>query len=229
VAADLRTSDLRVLIENNPAVMIHCASSGKGGPPAYREIFLETTKRLIEVTGFEHLIFTSSTSVYAQTDGSMVTEKDLAEPERETGKILRDTEELVLAHQGTVLRLAGIYGPGRSVLLQKLLSGEAVIEGDGERIINSIHRDDAVTAFCLAARHRWQGILNVADNTPVTQLEWFQWVCVRTGRPLPPFVPRDLSRKRAWTSKRVSNAKLRSLGWNSQYPSFREGVAELLS
>ena len=229
VAADLRTSDLRVLIENNPAVMIHCASSGKGGPPAYREIFLETTKRLIEVTGFEHLIFTSSTSVYAQTDGSMVTEKDLAEPERETGKILRDTEELVLAHQGTVLRLAGIYGPGRSVLLQKLLSGEAVIEGDGERIINSIHRDDAVTAFCLAARHRWQGILNVADNTPVTQLEWFQWVCARTGRPVPPFVPRDLSRKRAWTSKRVSNAKLRSLGWNSQYPSFREGVAELLS
>jgi nucleoside-diphosphate-sugar epimerase len=228
VAADLRTSDLRVLTENHPAVMIHCASSGNGGPPAYREIFLETTRRLINETGFEHLIFTSSTSVYAQTDGSMVTEKDLAEPERETGKILRDTEELVLAHQGTVLRLAGIYGPGRCVPLQKLLSGEAVIEGDGERIINSIHRDDAVTAFCLATRHRWQGILNVADDTPVTQLEWFQWVCARTGRPLPPFVPRDLSRKRAWTSKRVSNAKLRSLGWSSQYPSFREGIVELL-
>jgi nucleoside-diphosphate-sugar epimerase len=229
VAADLRTSDFRILTENHPAVIIHCASSGKGGPPAYREIFLETTKRLLKETGFEHLIFTSSTSVYAQTDGSMVTEKDLAEPERETGKILRDTEELVLAHQGTVLRLSGIYGPGRCVPLQKLLSGEAVIEGDGERIMNSIHRDDAVTAFSLAARHRWQGILNVADDTPVTQLEWFQWVCARTGRPLPPFVPRDLSRKRAWTSKRVSNAKLRSLGWSSQYPSFREGVAELLS
>ena len=228
VAADLRTSDFRVLTENHPAVMIHCASSGKGGPPAYREIFLETTRRLIKETGFEHLIFTSSTSVYAQTDGSMVTEKDLAEPERETGKILRDTEELVLAHQGTVLRLAGIYGPGRCVPLQKLLSGEAVIEDDGDRIINSIHRDDAVTAFCLAARHRWQGILNVADNTPVTQREWFQWVCARTGRPLPPFVTRDLSRKRAWTSKRVSNAKLRSLGWSPQYPSFREGIEGLL-
>lgn len=229
VAADLRTSDFRVLTESHPAVIIHCASSGKGGAPAYREIFLETTKRLIKETGFEHLIFTSSTSVYAQTDGSMVTERDLAEPERETGKILRDTEELVLAHQGTVLRLAGIYGPGRCVPLQKLLSGEGVIESDGERLINSIHRDDAVSAFCLAARHRWQGILNVADDTPVTQLEWFQWVCSRIGRPLPRFVPRDVSRKRAWTSKRVSNAKLRSLGWSPQYPSFREGVAELLS
>ena len=228
VAADLRTSDLRVLIKNNPSVVVHCASSGRGGPPAYREIFLETTKRLLEEMCFEHLIFTSSTSVYAQTDGSIVTENELARPERDTGKILRETEELVLTHHGTILRLAGIYGPGRCVPLEKLLSGEAVIEGDGERTINSIHRDDAVSAFFLAANHRWQGIFNVADNTPVTQLEWFEWVCARLGQPLPPFVTRDLGRKRAWTSKRVSNAKLRSLGWSPEYPSFREGVEEML-
>jgi nucleoside-diphosphate-sugar epimerase len=229
VAADLRTSDLRALTDNNPPVVIHCASSGKGGPVAYREIFLETTMRLLKETSFEHLIFTSSTSVYAQTDGSIVTESDPAKPERETGKILRETEELVLARQGTVLRLAGIYGPGRCVPLEKLLSGEAGIEGDGERIMNSIHRDDAVSAFHLAAEHRWPGIFNVADNTPVTQLEWFQWVCARVGRPLPPFVPRNLNRKRAWTSKRVSNAKLRSAGWSPAYPSFREGVAEIIN
>ena len=228
VAADLRTSDLRVVSESNPSVVIHCASSGKGGAVAYREIFLETTTRLIQDTTFEHLIFTSSTSVYAQTDGSLVTETNPAEPERETGKILRETEELVLAHHGTVLRLAGIYGPGRCVPLEKLLSGEAVVEGDGERIINSIHRDDAVSALYLAAANRCQGIFNVADDTPVTQLEWFQSVCARLGRPLPPFAPRNLNRKRAWTSKRVSNAKLRSLGWAPRYPSFREGVEQLL-
>jgi len=229
VAADLRSSDLQVLTENNPSVVIHCASSGKGGAVAYREIFLETTTRLIQETSFEHLIFTSSTSVYAQTDGSTVTETDLAEPERETGKILRETEELVLAHHGTVLRLAGIYGPGRCIPLEKLFSEEAVIEGDGERIINSIHRDDAASALYLAASQRCQGIFNVADNTPVTQLEWFQWVCGRLGRPLPPFAPRNLDRKRAWTSKSVSNAKLHSVGWTPQYPSFREGVEELIS
>jgi nucleoside-diphosphate-sugar epimerase len=229
VAADLRISDLRVLTENNPSVVVHCASSGKGGAVAYREIFLETTTRLIQDTNFEHLIFTSSTSVYAQTDGSLVTETDSAEPERETGKILRETEELVLAHQGTVLRLAGIYGPGRCVPLEKLLSGEAVVEGDGERIMNSIHRDDAVSALYLAAANRCQGIFNVADNTPVTQLEWFQWVCARLSRPLPPSAPRNLNRKRAWTSKKVSNAKLRSMGWSPVYPSFREGLEELIN
>ena len=229
VAADLRTSDLRILIKNNPSVVVHCASSGRGGPPAYQEIFLATTKRLITETRFEHLIFTSSTSVYAQTDGSIVTETDLARPERETGKILRETEELVLAHHGTVLRLAGIYGPGRCVPLEKLLSGEAALEGDGGRIINSIHRDDAVSSFYLAVNNRWHGIFNVADNTPVTQLEWFQWVCARLGRPLPPFIPRDFGRKRAWTSKRVSNAKLRSFGWSPEYPSFREGVEGMIN
>ena len=229
VAADLRTSDLRVLTETNPSVIIHCASSGKGGAMAYREIFLETTRRLINETSFEHLIFTSSTSVYAQTDGSTVTETDIAEPERETGQILRQTEELVLACDGTVLRLAGIYGPGRCVPLEKLLSGEAVIEGNGERLVNSIHRDDAVSAFCLAVGGRWKGLFNVVDNEPVTQLEWFRWVCARLERPLPAFAPRDLNRKRAWTSKRVTNAKLRSMGWIPQYPSFREGVEQILA
>jgi nucleoside-diphosphate-sugar epimerase len=229
LAADLRTSDLQVLTKNKPAVIIHCASSGRAGAAAYREIFFETTKRLIKEGSFEHLIFTSSTSVYAQIDGSIVAETDPAEPERETGEILRETEEIVLARRGTVLRLGGIYGPGRCIPLQKLLSGKAAIEGSGERVMNSIHRDDAVSAFCLAARQNLTEIFNVVDDTPVTQLEWHQWVCAQLGQPLPPFVPRDLNRKRGWTSKKVSNQKLRQLGWVLKYPSFREGVAELLS
>jgi nucleoside-diphosphate-sugar epimerase len=229
VAADLRVSDIRALTQINPAVIIHCASSGKGGPAAYQEIFLETTTRLTKEAQFEHLIFTSSTSVYAQTDGSFVTETEPAEPNQETGKILRQTEELVLANQGTVLRLGGIYGPGRCVPLEKLFLGQATIEGGGERVMNSVYRTDAVSAFCLAAENRWKGIFNVVDNTPVTQLEWFQWVCAKLRCPLPPFVPRDLNRKRGWTSKKVSNAKLRARGWELRYPSFREGIEQVLS
>jgi nucleoside-diphosphate-sugar epimerase len=228
IAADLRTSDFRLLTESKPSVMIHCASSGRGGPEAYRDVFLAATRRLIGEAEFEHLIFTSSTSVYAQTDGSLVTETDRSEPQQPTGRILRETEELVLACRGTVLRLGGIYGPGRCVPLQKLLSGEAVIEGNGERILNSIHRADAVSAFCLAARIRCSGIFNVVDDLPVSQLEWFQWLCAELRRPVPPFVPRDLNRKRGWTSKKVSNAKLRSLSWVPQYPTFREGLTEIL-
>jgi hypothetical protein len=45
---------------------------------------------------------------------------------------------------------------------------------------------------------------------------------------LPATGPRDLNRKRAWTNKRVSNEKLRALGWEPRYPSFREGLTDML-
>ena len=72
------------------------------------------------------------------------------------------------------------------------------------------------------------GLFNVVDNQPVTEMEWFQFVCQRLHKPLPSTGPRDLNRKRGWTNKRVSNQKLRSLGWNPIYPTFKEGMAQML-
>ena len=124
--------------------------------------------------------------------------------------------------------MAGIYGPRRCVPLARLLAGDAIIEGEGERTMNSIYRDDAVSALLFLARLETGGIINVVDNCPVSQLEWFRWVAQRAGKPMPPLGPRDFTRKRAWTNKRVSNAKLRGLGWEPAFPSFREGVKRIL-
>ncbi len=146
-----------------------------------------------------------------------------ATPDRETGRVLRETEGVVLGAPGggTVARLAGIYGPGRSNLLRKFLSGEAIIEGDGARWLNQIHRDDAAAAlFRLAQPDAAPGVYNVADDTPLTQRELYRALADLHGRPLPPMGPIDLDRKRGWTSKRVSNARLRTLGWRPVYPSF---------
>ena len=100
-------------------------------------------RHLLDAFRPRRTVYTGSTSVYAQTDGAWVDESSPAEPDRETGHILRETEAIVLAaHGGTVARLAGIYGPGRSVLLRKFLASEAVIEGDGLRWLNQIQRDD---------------------------------------------------------------------------------------
>src|SRR5437660_9166039 len=120
--------------------IIHCASSGGGGPDAYRAIYREGARNLLEVFAGTTLLFTSSTSVYAQSDGSWVTETSPAEPIRETGRILRETEKLVLAQGGIVSRLAGIYGPGRCFLLEKFLAGEAVIGRERDRFLNQAHR-----------------------------------------------------------------------------------------
>ena len=204
--------------------VIHCASSGRGGADAYRAVYLEGARNLLNAFAGARLIFTSSTSVYAQTDGAVVNEDSPAEPPRETGRLLRETEELVLARCGIVARLAGIYGPGRSVLLRKFFSGEAVIEGDGGRIVNQVHRDDIASALRVIIENGATGIFNVSDDVPMAQREIYAWLAERFARPLPPSGPIDPNRKRGWTSKRVSNAKLRALEWAPQFSSLFDAV-----
>ena len=205
-----------------PDVVVMCVSSGRGGPEQYRRVYLEGTRNLLAAFRPGRFIFTSSTSVYAQTDGSWVDEDAPAEPDRETGRILRETENLVLATRGgTVARLAGIYGPGRSALLRKFLAGEAVIEGDGERWLNQIDRTGAAFALWrLAQSDVSPGVYNVADDQPLTQRELYEELARLFNRPLPPGGPIDLQRKRGWTSKRVANGRLRALGWRPAFPSF---------
>lgn len=201
-------------------VLVDCVSSGGGDAWAYRKNYLHGARNLLDIVQPDNFLFTSSTSVYAQNDGSWVTEESPAAPSAETGKILRETEELVLAHKGIVTRLAGIYGPGRWALQRKFLEGTAVIEGDGSRWINHIHRDDAAGAIAfLLNHHAAPGIYNVSDNTPLTQLDCYKILAAHFQKPLPPAGDIDPNRKRGTTNKRVSNARLRALGWLPGFPS----------
>lgn len=222
LACDLGDADsvAALAAAGRPDFIVHCAASGRGGPDAYRRVYLDGCRNLLAAFPGVPLLFTSSTSVYAQTDGSEVTEESPAEPERETGRILREAEDLVLASGGTVARLAGIYGPHRSVLLQRFLAGEAVIEEDGRRFLNQIHRDDAARAVRHLAESRAAGCFNVCDSRPLTQRECYQGLAEIFGKPLPQAGPRDLDRKRGWTHKRVSNARLRASGWEPAFPDF---------
>jgi nucleoside-diphosphate-sugar epimerase len=206
------------------SVVLHCASSSRGGADQYRQVYLAGALNLLSVFNAARVVFTSSTSVYAQTDGSVVTEASPAKPDRETGLVLREAENLVLNAGGCVARVAGIYGPGRSVLLQRFFSGEAVIEGDGSRFVNQIHRDDAALGLVQIVERDATGVFNISDDTPMTQREVYSWLAAHFGKPIPPMGPVDTERKRGVTHKRVSNAKLRALGWFPRYPSFRDAV-----
>ncbi len=207
--------------------VVQCASAGGGGVEAYRQAYFAVAKNLSEILAPKRLLFTSSTSVYPQTDGSVVTEESLAEPERETGQILRETEKVVLAAGGTVARLAGIYGPGRSASLQKFLDGRAVIEGDGARHLNFIHREDAASALLfLVCENAPPGIYNLTDGAPISQREFYRELAETFHRPLPPHGPVEMDRKRGWTDKQVANAKLCALGWRPHFPSFRDACAQ---
>lgn len=219
-----------------PAAIVHCASSNRGGPDAYRAVYLHGAENLRSTFPGCPLFFTSSTSVYPQSGGALVDETSPAEPKRETSRILRQAEDLVLASGGTVLRLSGIYGPSRCIYLQRLLDGSATIEpGPVSRYLNQIHRDDAAAAIAhlmRQAKGNVQGqIYNVTDNHSPTQRECYQTLATFFDRPLPPEVPAAENSKRARTHRRISNNKLTATGWRPSYPTLLaalENDAELI-
>ncbi|MDQ2918732.1 MAG: NAD-dependent epimerase/dehydratase family protein [Verrucomicrobiota bacterium] len=211
--------------------VIQAASSRGGDAPAYRKIYLQAARNLSAVFPDSLLLFTSSTSVYAQTNGEWVNESSPANPERETGRILRETEETVLGGGGVVTRLAGVYGPGRSALLTRFLAGDAQIDASGDRFLNQIHRDDIASALLLLVRHhlhKKEGvqIYNVADHNPITQRDAYVWLATRLQRPIPSTAAAATERKRGNSNKRVSSEKLQALGWAPRYSTFEIAMAE---
>jgi nucleoside-diphosphate-sugar epimerase len=224
---------------------VNCTASGGGGADDYRKIYLEGNRNLIAWLAdspLKKFIYTSSTSVYAQNDGSVVTEESPVEPDADTAKVLVETEKLLLdsaggsrgrsPHQGfpaVILRVAGIYGPARGHWFKQFLRGEARIEGDGARWLNMIHRDDLIGVIIAALKDAKPGeIFNAADNEPVSQLKFFEWLAAELKQPMPAMVSTDAEvlRKRGMTNKRISNAKLRAeLKYEFQFPGFRAGYA----
>ena len=211
--------------ENFDAVIL-CASTHGGEPDVYRRLYLDGARNLLDRFVGSTIAFTSSTSVYGQKDGSWVTEESETNPTRETSRILLETEELVLGRGGIVARLAGIYGPGRSAMLKKFLDGEATIDPENDRFVNQVHRDDIAAAlfFLLDRQPPARGIFNVVDNQPILQSECYRWLAKKLDRPVPPVARSTSARKRGASNKRVSNAKLRGLGWSPKYPSFAEAM-----
>jgi nucleoside-diphosphate-sugar epimerase len=208
--------------------VIHCVSSRGGDEEQYRRLYLEGAQNLLRAFPGATLLFTSSTSVYAQIDGSVVDEGSPAEPRHEKGKILRETEELVLAAGGIVARLGGIHGPHRSFFLSRLLEGRVPADGN-DRLINQIHRDDIVSALLLLANRRagCRGeVFNVVGDQPIKTSDAYEWLSSRLRRPLVSDAGDDRRRKRGESNKQVSNRKLRALGWEPRYPIFESAMRE---
>jgi nucleoside-diphosphate-sugar epimerase len=222
--------------------VVNCVSASGGAAEEYRKVYLQGTRNLIEWLGAaapKKFVYTSSTSVYGQNDGALVKENSPTEPAAETGKILVETERVLLEavrenkFPAVILRLAGIYGPDRGYRIKQYLSDEARIEGKGARILNMIHRDDVVGTIIAALKSGRPGeVYNAVDDEPVSQLHFFQWLSGPLGKELPPSAPEDAQavRKRGVTNKKVSNRRLKmELGYQFKYPTFRQGyTAEIL-
>jgi len=222
--------------------VVNCVASGGGGAEDYRRIYVQGMRNVIDSlvpsrspAGAPRFVYTSSTSVYGQNDGSTVNETSATEPVTETARVLLEAErELLAASQlrnfsAMILRVAGIYGPDRGHWFRQFLRGESRLDGKGERILNMLHRDDVIGCI-IAALERGKGgeIYNAADDEPVSQFDFFCWLAAALRKPMPGSVSEDIdaTRKRGITNKKVSNQKLKTeLGYRCKYPTFREGYS----
>ena len=244
IEADLQDAAWQGRIRENYRAVVNCVSSAGGGLQGYRKSYVEGQQVIIDWArsqAIENYVYTSSTSVYPQDTGGWVDELADTSDAPPTGQVLLESEALLVnagfpAH--CILRLAGIYGPGRHYLLNQLKEGAGEIPGSGDYALNMIHRDDivrAIYAALAAGSAGGSGIYNIADDEPKTKAEVLAWLAGQLRLPEPVFNPNKVSerlkrRGGRMPHRRVSNAKARAgLDWQPQYPSFREGYADLLA
>jgi nucleoside-diphosphate-sugar epimerase len=241
VVSDLAGDGWHARIPGGPDFVLNCVSSGGGGIEAYRHSYVGGAASILawvrRAGAAGTAVYTSSTSVYPQGGGATVDETASTEGGGERAQLLLQAENAMRDATGAwrrsfVLRLAGIYGPGRHQLIEQLRSGE--IAGVGEPRLNLIHRDDVVAAIfaCFAAPADVGGdVFNVADDEPSQKSEVVAWLAARLAVPSPRFTGGSGPAPRRVTSDRlIGNAKLKSrLGWRPQYRSFRAGYESFLS
>ena len=239
VRADL-TDEAALEAVPDADILVFAASSGGRGPDAARDIYVDGQRTVLDHFSAranlpERYVYTSSTGVYGDHDGDWVDETTPLDPVTEKTEVLAEAERVAIEGaaerdiDGTVARLSGLYGPNRYRL-------ERYIEGPvTEGYLNMVHRDDAAGAIAHLLdtdSARGEAVL-VVDDEPVSKWEFADWLANACGVDAPPkqttderLAAGDLSaaaRRRIETSKRCRNDRLRELGYEFQYPTFRAG------
>ena len=214
--------------------VLHAIGYDRSSGVPRKEVVVGGLRNVLEGlgSGVERFLFVSSTGVMGGHDGRWVDEDSSCNPQREAGRCGLEAEALLRSHElgqrAVILRLAGIYGPGRLPKLEDVRSGRPVAAPDGA-YLNLIHVDDAVEAI-LAAEKRAKagGLYLISDGAPTRhRLFYFEMARQLRVGPLEFCDPEPGSRGAAAASgnKRVSNRKMvEQLKVQLKYPSFREGL-----
>lgn len=216
--------------------LVYCAAATEHDEAGYRAAYVDGLQRVLDWLAQQgqrpkRLLFVSSSGVYGQKHGEWVDETSPAEAESYSGRIMREAEQLLLScgMPASVVRLTGIYGPGREWLLGQVRQGYRVAS-EPPLYGNRIHVDDAagLLAYLLQADVRGVVLDDCyigVDDQPAPLHEVVGWLREHLG------VSHwsEQSSVRRAGSKRCSNARAKALGWQPQYPSYREGYRAILA
>ncbi len=232
LALDLTAPDAAGRLPAFDAV-VACQSAGGDTAEAYRAAYIEANLTLFAAAarhGARKLVYTGSTGVFGQRDGDVVTEATPPAPASPSAEVLVEAERLVLwGAQGVpacLLRLSGLYGPGRAGLLTRVREGRLSLGPGDDAYMNFCHLDDAV-AFVLAALDRGEpgATYHGSDAAPTKRREVVAWIAGQLGvRPARSEVPAGGPNRAidsSWTRQ--------VLGVTLRYPTFRDGLAPLIA
>ncbi|MDF0733359.1 SDR family oxidoreductase [Pseudomonas entomophila] len=218
-----------------PDYLVYCVAASQHDEAGYQAAYVEGLRHVLgwlESAGQRprRLLFVSSSSVYAQQNGEWVDETAATEPEGYSGRVMLEAERLALGSgiPASVVRLTGIYGPGREWLLSQVRQGYRVAQ-EPPLYGNRIHAEDAagLLAFLLQADRDGVALEDYyigVDDDPAPLADVVAWLRQYMG------VTEwsDEQRVRRTGSKRCSNARARALGWAPAYASYKEGYAAIL-
>lgn len=236
VAADLSRPHTLDGLPRAVDAVVYCASADTSSEEAYRTAYVEGPRNLLDALGRRgaaprRLLFVSSTAVYGQEGGSWVDEDSPTRPTDFRGRVLLEAEALVGAWEATgiVVRFGGIYGPGRTRLVERVRSGEARCARGEPRYSNRIHRDDCAGVLRhLLDRPDPRGLYLGVDREPAERCEVLRWLARRLGVPDPPVVEGEREGRRR-SNKRCSSDRLVAEGYRFRHPTYREGYGDLLA
>ena len=246
LAADLTDPTTLQALPPELDFVVYSAAAAGFSAAAYEAAYVAGVSHLIEALQRagqqpQRLLFTSSTSVYAQHEGEWVDEESPAEAAGFSGRCIRQAEQLLWDSPwpAVAVRFGGIYGPGRTRLIDSVREGSAVQPAGPPIYTNRIHRDDCARVL--------QHLLNLpeperlylaVDDDPAPLAEVLGWLAEQLGVPAPPLATQPISKPGAETrrdpasrmraSKRCSNARLRASGFTFRYPGYRAGYRALL-
>lgn len=211
--------------------LIHLPSPGARDAAVYRGVFIDGLRNVLDrLDGslLKRVVFVSSSAVYGEHQGDWVTEDTAPAPQGFNGQILLEAEAALAARglSSASLRLAGLYGPGRMQLIERLRKGAAGAPTQPEHWANRIHIDDAAAAVAhLAMLPSVDPVYIGCDDTPLPLHTLYAELAAMIGAPPPPVAPAPSN----VGSKKLSNARLRASGFTLQWPDSRKGYAALLA
>jgi nucleoside-diphosphate-sugar epimerase len=215
--------------------LVYCAAATDHDEAGYRAAYVQGLEHVLEWLNDygqvpNRLLFVSSSSVYGQQNGEWVDESSSAVAAGYSGRVMLEAEQLALKSgiPASIVRLTGIYGPGREWLLTQVRRGYRVVT-DPPLYANRIHADDAagLMACLLEADRRGVALDDIyigVDDEPAALADVVGWLREYLGVTE---WAEDASVRRTG-SKQCSNARAKALGWTPKYPSYREGYAAIL-